>query len=505
MQRIQVAGTGCAKCAKLAQTVQSIVTEMKLSATVEKVTDLNEIVELGLVATPGLVIDGVVRTAGRVPSEQEIRDWLCPPTAPPLRESAAAGSDESSECCCCGESDAPPVAPVTSCCGSSETSPASESACCSAGESAMADPDVCCGGPPPREVDWSQVPDDAPWVVGMADTSAGPVPRVATTLCWPDRLGAWKARWGMGRMHYWVKPRLYAVGSPNEESAVFVTANYKMTFDRLRASLAGRDAWVLVLDTRGINVWCAAGKGTFGTDELVQRIEVTGLGSIVNHRQLIVPQLGAVGVAAHEVCKRSGFRVTYGPVRAEDLPAFIEAGMKATPEMRRVEFPLRDRLSVAVVELVIASRYVSWVVLALLLLGGLGPDGYSLSRMITAGGMAAAMFLLAFLAGTILGPVLLPWLPGRSFSVKGIWIGLLLAAGLGGLTWAAPERFPTGIGLIAWLVILPVVTSFTVMNYTGSSTYTSLSGVRHEMRRAVPLQAVGSLLGGILWLAGRFV
>jgi CO dehydrogenase/acetyl-CoA synthase gamma subunit (corrinoid Fe-S protein) len=71
----------------------------------------------------------------------------------------------------------------------------------------------------------------------------------------------------------------------------------------------------LILDTKGINVWCAAGKGTFGTDELVSRISKTGLSKIILHRKLVLPQLGAPGVSAHEVTKQTGFSVVYGPVR----------------------------------------------------------------------------------------------------------------------------------------------------------------------------------------------
>lgn len=138
-------------------------------------------------------------------------------------------------------------------------------------------------------------------------------PQVSTVLYWADRLGHWKARWGIGRMKYVVEPGLYAIGNPDGNSPVFVSANYKMSFDRLRSQLDGRDGWILVLDTKGINVWCAAGKGTFGTDELVKRIEAVKLDRIVNHRTLIVPQLGATGVSAHEVKQQSDFRVVYGP------------------------------------------------------------------------------------------------------------------------------------------------------------------------------------------------
>jgi acetyl-CoA decarbonylase/synthase complex subunit gamma len=305
-------------------------------------------------------------------------------------------------------------------------------------------------------------------------------------------------------MRYWLKPRLYAVGAPDSQSPVFVTANYKMSFDRLRSSLAGRNGWILVLDTKGINVWCAAGKGSFGSDELVRRIEATGLSDVVSHRKLIVPQLGAVGVAAHEVRERSGFGVIYGPVRTDDLPDFLDAGMKANSQMRRVEFPLWDRLSVAVVELVLAAEYLLPVIVALLLLGGLGSDGYDLSRVFSSGGLAAVLVLISFLGGTIAGPALLPWLPGRAFSLKGLWVGVGLAASLWLVARTSPALTLSGLDLAAWMLLMPATTSFTMMNYTGSSTYTSLSGVRREMRRAVPLQVIGGILGAALWIAGRF-
>ena len=123
---------------------------------------------------------------------------------------------------------------------------------------------------------------------------------------------------------------------------MLVTANFKMSFDFLRSRLTGRDAWILVLDTKGVNVWCAAGKGTFGTDELLRRVAAVRLADIVSHRKLIVPQLGATGVSAYQVHERSEWHVKFGPVRAKDLPAYLDAGTKATPGMRRVRFTLVD-------------------------------------------------------------------------------------------------------------------------------------------------------------------
>ena len=185
----------------------------------------------------------------------------------------------------------------------------------------------CCGpsqgGPGPAPVD------SAGWTIGTVETPAGAVSQVATRLSRSDRLGAIAVRLGIRRMGYAVAPGLYAAGSPGEQSPVLVSANYKLSFDHLRRELGGLDAWILVLDTKGVNVWCAAGKGTFGTDEIVGRVEESHLSQVVGHRALIVPQLGAPGVAAHEVKELSGFRVVYGPVRASDISAFLAAGMKA--------------------------------------------------------------------------------------------------------------------------------------------------------------------------------
>jgi acetyl-CoA decarbonylase/synthase complex subunit gamma len=324
------------------------------------------------------------------------------------------------------------------------------------------------------------------------------IPQVSATLRWPDHLGCFKARWGIGRMKYITQPGLYAIGDPDSDSPVFVSANYKMSFDCLRSQLVGVNGWILVLDTKGINVWCAASKGTFATDELTKRIEAVNLAEIVNHRTLIVPQLGATGVSAHEVKKRSGFKVIYGPVRAKDLPAFLDADMNATDQMRRVTFPLVDRVVLIPMEIVMCAKYAIIAAVLFLLLSGLSRKGYSVSLALNDGLRSATLLLISFFAAAIFGPILLPWLPGRAFSVKGLWIGL--AATLGVCLYNF-ERIET----IAWLLIIPAITSFIVMNFTGASTYTSLSGVRREMRIAVPLQILCAVAGIGLWLTGRFI
>jgi hypothetical protein len=339
-----------------------------------------------------------------------------------------------------------------------------------------------------------------PFVCGRLATPMGPVPQVTTVLSLADRLGHWQMRWGLGRLRYRVAPGLYAVGTPNAGSPVMVTANYKMSFDLLRQALHGLAVWIMVLDTRGINVWCAAGKGTFGTAEVLQRVRDCRLGEVVNHRTLIVPQLGAPGVAAHEVHKGCGFRVVYGPVRAADLPAFLAAGLQAAPAMRRVTFTTGERLVLTPVEITAMLKPIAWGSCLLLLLGGIGPGLYSAAAALTRGGAAIVAGLAGVLIGTVLVPVLLPWLPGRMFAVKGAIVGLLFAgigAAIGGIRLGV-------LNSAALLLVLPALTSWCAMNFTGSTTFTSPSGVEKEMRRTIPFQAAALLTGGGCWVLAAF-
>ena len=363
---------------------------------------------------------------------------------------------------------------------------------------------ACCCGPGPTD---SPPPKAASLGCVDGEVSAGSatVPRVRSVLTMADHRGNWASRWGLGRDSHLVPPGLFALGNPTPESPVLVSANYKLSFDVLRSSVPGVSAWLLVLDTKGINVWCAAGKGTFGTDELVRQVTDARLGEVVTHKTLIVPQLGAPGVDSHAVRKATGFRVRYGPVRAQDINAFVAANMRATPGMRRVMFGTWERVKLIPVELVHAAKYSVLIGLAFLVLAGLGTDGFAVQRLLTVGLPSLGFLVMVTLLASALVPLLLPILPGRMFALKGAWVGLLSAGLATAIAMASPELKAQWLGLVAWWLILPAVASFIAMNFTGASTFTSLSGVRKEMRRFVPLQAIAAGLGVVLWIAGRFV
>jgi hypothetical protein len=326
-------------------------------------------------------------------------------------------------------------------------------------------------------------------------------PQISTKLIQSDFWGAVLVRWGFNRDKYLVKPGLYAVGAPGPDSDVFVTANYKLSFDHLRKNLTGIDGWILVLDTKGVNVWCAAGKGTFGTKELVNRIKMISLERIVNHRRLILPQLGATGVAAYKVKEETGFNVHYGPVLASDIKTFIKEGYRANKDMRNVKFGFIDRIKLIPNDFMYGKFYLLGAMFILYLLSGLSVNGISYKDFSDQGGPAIFTVFMAYFAGIVITPMFLPYIPGRYFSLKGFFSGVFVFLVCLLLT---SSKYNLLI-VISWFFITGAISSFAAMNFTGSSTFTSLSGVRKEMKIFVPLQISFAAVGIILQIIGKLI
>ena len=363
--------------------------------------------------------------------------------------------------------------------------------------------EACCGSAPgpqssPLEKPGYQLLN---FVSDFQDCPCGPVPRVKTKLEGADHLGTLIARLGIQRNQYKIAPGLYAVGNPDKDSPVLVTANYKLTFDSLRQELTHLDTWLLVLDTRGINVWCAAGKALFSTAEVVERIKQTRLNTVVNHNRIILPQLGATGVSAHQVKKASGFEVVWGPIRAADIQRFIAAGNRKDHSMRRMTFSIWERTVLIPVELSHLPKPTLWVLLAIFFLSGIGTEVFSPGAALYRGLMALTAYIGGVLAGAVAAPILLPWLPGRAFALKGALTGgvvglVVVLLFKNGLIW-----FET-LGL---MFITMAISSYLAMNFTGSTPFTSPSGVEKEMRAVIPVQAGALLVAVVAWVSAAFV
>lgn len=366
----------------------------------------------------------------------------------------------------------------------------------------QASQEVCCGGPPPPKsnpYERAGYTLDS-YVTGFLETGSEHIPLVDCKLKTRDQMGTIMARLGVTRDDYRVSPGLYGIGEPGKSSPVIVTANYKLTFDYVRKELVGVDAWLLVLDTCGINVWCAAGKATFSTGEIVERLEKTGLADKVEHRQLIVPQLGATGVAAHTVKKKTGFKVVYGPVRAADLKAFLSTG-SCEPEMRCVTFTFKERFELVPVEFYLFSKKIWWIFPLLFLISGIGNSLFSVNLALHRGLIASLVVILGGFAGAVAVPLLLPWIPGRAFAWKGLLMGVVFSI----FTLGFIAESLGIIGSLSVLCTMCAVSSYLAMNFTGSTPYTSATGVEKEMKIAIPLQLLFLALGTLLWLATPFL
>jgi hypothetical protein len=323
-----------------------------------------------------------------------------------------------------------------------------------------------------------------------AENKPAPLPQI-------DRRGDIRCRFSdKFRMRYSIEPGLYMIGSPSDSSPVLVTANYRLTTNHLQKGLGKTDAWILVLNTKGINVWCAAGKGTFGTKELINRIDRTNLASVVKHRKLILPQLGAPGVAAHEVTKATGFSIVYGPIRAADIPAFIAAGNKATAVMRTVTFSFKERVVLIPMELNTSLRKLPWILLGLFFMMGLEPSGILFETAIAHSWPIFVMLLLAVIPGSMITPALLPWIPFRGFALKGAVVGAVLSIPQ---FFFINTLFAGSVPLaLAVAIFITAGISYLALNFTGCTPITNISGVKREMRIAVPVYVAACVASALL-------
>jgi hypothetical protein len=243
-------------------------------------------------------------------------------------------------------------------------------------------------------------------------------------------------------------------------------------------------------------VWCAAGKGTFGTDELVRRIGSEKLAEKVSHKNIIVPQLGAPGIAAHEVKKKTGFSVIYGPIRSKDIRTFVARNNTMTEKMRTVTFTLAERAVLAPLEVVAIVKKAIVPLLVFALVMGLQKQGIMFHQMETLTMPILIALAAAIITGCILHPLLLPFLRVCSFALQGLVLGLLVSVCL---HFSGLFSNVSVLGQAAAFVLIAALSSYLAFNFTGSTPIANKSGVKKELKIAVPLY-IGAAVAVLLLL-----
>jgi hypothetical protein len=308
--------------------------------------------------------------------------------------------------------------------------------------------------------------------------------RVGSQWSMADLRGAVRCRLSRFSLHYSISPGLYALGRPGRDSPVVVTGNYKLTFDILRRDLSGADCWILVLETGGMGVWCAAALGTFGTEELALRVARARLADVVAHRVLTLPRLCAPAVRASDVLAQTGFRVRFGPVQSRDLPEYLKTA-EVTPAMEKVDFGLRDRLVLVPMELGKALKLFFVFAFAALIYAGLARGGVVLQSAWVGVWPLLALGLGSALAGSVLAPALLPWIPVRPFAAKGWLLGAIVNGAL--LHGAALARGMDPFLLASCWCFFPGAAGYLTFSFAGATTFSSAEDRRKELRTFLPL------------------
>jgi ferredoxin len=217
---------------------------------------------------------------------------------------------------------------------------------------------------------------------------------------------------------------LRAVGAPGPEAPVLLTGNYHLSVVKLERSLRGINCWLLVADSGGINVWCAAAGGRLTDHQVISALKTSGIEQRVRRRVVILPQLAAAGVRARRVEQASGWQSVWGPVYAQDIREFLCLDGEPAPRLRETRFPWYQRL-----EMGLAWAFPLGVLTTLVLLF-LSP-GYIFSFL----GLTGAASFLAFLG--------FPLYAGRRPSTLRSWG--LLSATLIGLVLLLPGQDRSGL------------------------------------------------------------
>jgi len=302
--------------------------------------------------------------------------------------------------------------------------------------------------------------------------------------------------------HIPIEPGIYQSGQPDERSPVIATANYLYTYIRVMRALKGVDAWVLCVDSRGINVWCAARGDDFGNKQLIEAVETSGIEKVTTRKTLILPQLSAGGVAAPLISSEAPnfpFNLLYGPVWAKDLPQFLKDRPAKKPDKWKLaRFTSSHRLRAFITHTTFLLRKIFlWPTIGLLVL--LSVLSFIHPFWISKFWRIGEIWLWIILTNALI--MLLFPLSNftRCFVKKGIFFGILNTMLLGGITWL----LHSSLYLIFWNACFYFwLAFFFTMSFSGYTMATSPGEIQEEYPTFRKIHLPLLIIGVILMLSG---
>ncbi|PWI48687.1 hypothetical protein CEE45_05610 [Candidatus Heimdallarchaeota archaeon B3_Heim] len=273
-----------------------------------------------------------------------------------------------------------------------------------------------------------------------------------------------------------VPPGLYRIGNPRRNSPVLVTANYYWTVDSVFKLLHKEtiDCFLLIVDSNGINVWCAAGGGHFTHTQILDAIRLFDVKEMIDHSTIILPQLSATGVDRKELSK-AGWKPVFGPVDIKNVNTFLESFTKKS-KTAMVEFNLAFRTLMGIQH----AFFISCVLFLplLLILGILAAIEIPLTSF-----WFSVVFQL-FILGWIINMLFIWGYPifnfTSSFFKKGLSVAIINSIVV--LFYLITQiKIISLYSLIFWVALVTVVSLFIILDLAGNTPFTNHLDVESDL------------------------
>jgi hypothetical protein len=269
-----------------------------------------------------------------------------------------------------------------------------------------------------------------------------------------------------------IEPGMYKSGNPNNNSPIIVTANYEYTYIKLMRDLQGIDAWVLCLDSNGINVWCAARGDDFGNKQMLEALEATDIRVVSDKKTLILPQLSAGGVAIPQLPEKFPFKVKYGPVWSKDLKQFLsERPVRKPDSMKLARFTLSHRVRAGITHTTFLFRKIFLIPIIAILLSFIALNNGAIIWWL---GELVIWIILSNVIISIFFPLSKFT---HKFIVKAVFFGCFSIFFIGAISWIFHSSY---LYLLLNFVIYFWITFFSTMSFSGYTMSTSPKDIQAE-------------------------